>query len=268
MAAEQRCLPKPGELLFCWEYARMKQTLNANHLKLMAILAMTVDHLADLMYPGFPCQPLPLGLHLLGRLTAPIMWFFICEGYHYTRNLGKYLLRLFCFAVVSHFAYCFAFGISFVPFSGGFLNQTSVMWPLFWSVVALWVLNDGRNLKQWHKWGLLLLICLITFPADWSCIAVMAVVFLYEHRGNLKKQMGSILFWVLVYALVSFFFVSKTYALAQLGVILVYPVLKRYNGQKGQATWMKWFFYGYYPAHLLLIGLLRLMLYGNISLLF
>ena len=60
-----------------------KKGLNANHLKLIAIIAMTVDHIADLFYPGFPVQPLPIILHLIGRLTAPIMWsvrVFITQG--------------------------------------------------------------------------------------------------------------------------------------------------------------------------------------------
>ena len=246
----------------------MEKRLNGNHLKLVAIIAMTVDHGADLLFPGFPNHPVALILHIVGRLTAPIMWFFICEGFHYTGNLRKYMLRMLGLAVISHFAYCFAFGISFVPFSSGVFNQTSVIWPLFWGIVSLWLLNSAVKLRAWHKFLLLLVINVITFPSDWSCIAVMAIVFMYSHRGNLKKQISSMLFWVVVYAAVSFFFVNKVYAVIQLGVILVYPLLKRYNGQKGTADWMKWFFYLYYPAHLIIVGLIRLAVYGDVPLLF
>lgn len=246
----------------------MQKNLNSNHLKLIAILAMTIDHVADLLFPGFPTHPVALALHVIGRLTAPIMWFFICEGFHYTGNLRKYLLRMLLFAVVSHFAYCFAFGISFVPFADGVFNQTSVIWPLFWAIVALWIVNAAPKLRTWQRWALVMVICAVTFCADWSCIAVMAIVAMYSHRGDLKKQMLSMLFWVLIYIVVSFFFVSKVYAIVQLGVILVWPVLSQYNGQKGKTRWMKWFFYLYYPAHLVIIGLLRLVLYGNVPLLF
>ena len=97
---------------------------------------------------------------------------------------------------------------------------------------------------------------------------MMAIVFMYSYRGNLKKQISSMLFWVVIYAAVSFFFVNKVYALIQLGVILVYPLLKQYNGKKGKANWMKWFFYLYYPAHLIIVGLIRLAVYGDIPLLF
>ena len=117
----------------------MEKRLNSNHLKIIAIVAMTIDHIADLLYPFFPAEPLPIAMHIIGRLTAPIMWFFIAEGYHYTRDVKKYLLRLGIFAIISHFAYCFAFGLDFVPFRSGVFNQTSVMYPLFVAVLVLWL---------------------------------------------------------------------------------------------------------------------------------
>lgn len=106
------------------------------------------------------------------------------------------------------------------------------------------------------------------FPADWSCIAVLAIVEMYKRRGSLNSQMKVVLLFVSLYAAVSFFFVSKVYALVQVRVLLVYPVLLLYTSEKGKARWMKWFFYAYYPLHLIVIGQLRLYMYGNISLLF
>ena len=87
---------------------------NANQLKIIAILAMTADHLVSVIFPNYPKDWWILGIHILGRLTAPIMWFFIAEGYFYTKNLKKYAGRLFFFALISHFAYNFAFGIPFL----------------------------------------------------------------------------------------------------------------------------------------------------------
>lgn len=246
----------------------MQKCLNSNHLKLIAIIAMTVDHIADLLYPGFPNHPIAILLHIVGRITAPMMWFFVCEGFYYTKNLKKYLCRMFVFAILSHFAYCFAFGIHFIPFTHGVLNQTSVIWPLFWAIVVLWIFCSDNKLKDWQKYLLLIVINLITFPSDWSCIAVMAILSMYSNRNNLKKQMVGMLFWVLIYAVVSFFFVNQTYAIVQLGVVLVYPFLKQYNGQKGKAKWLKWFFYLYYPLHLIIVGVLRIVLYGDVPLLF
>ena len=243
--------------------------LNSNHLKIIAIIAMTIDHIADLLYPGMPNIFISNVMHIIGRLTAPIMFFFICEGYHYTKDVKKYISRLFIFALISHFAYCFAFGINFIPFStGNIFNQTSIMWTLAWAVVALHIVHGKNNLKEWQKWLLIILINLITFSSDFSRIAVMTILFMYDRRGNLKSQMISMMAWLSLYALISYLFVSKTYGLIAMTAILVYPLLKNYNGQRGKVKWLKWFFYLYYPLHLIIIGALRLYMYGNIPLLF
>ena len=247
----------------------MEKKLNSNHLKIIAIIAMTLDHMADLFYPNMPNSIVSNILHIIGRLTAPIMFFFICEGFYYTKNLGKYIKRLFLFAIISHFAYCFAFGINYIPFStGDIFNQTSIMWTLAWSVVALYVVYGDTKRKEWMKWVLVILINIVTFSADWSSIAVMIIIFMYKDRGNLKKQMKSLMLWTSIYALVSFIFVNKNYGIIQLFVILVYPLLKMYNGERGNIKWMKWFFYLYYPLHLIIIGIVRVMMYGNVALLF
>lgn len=245
-----------------------KLQFNANHLKMIAIIAMTIDHVADLLYPGFPSHPIAIVLHLIGRLTAPIMWFFICEGYYYTRDVKKYILRLFVFAVVSHFAYCFAFGISVIPFRTGVFNQTSVMYPLFIAVLVMWIRDTELQMKNWLKQIGIVVLIWSAFAADWSCIAVLAILGMYSKRGDLKRQMMAMLPWVALYGVVSYFFVNKTYALVLIGVLLVYPVLRLYNGEKGKSDWMKWFFYVYYPAHLIVVGIIRLHLYGNVNLLF
>ena len=71
--------------------------------------------------------------------------------------------------------------------------------------------------------------------------------------------------WVFVYGVVSFLFVSKVYAIELIGVLMVYPLLKLYNGERGKVQWMKWFFYMYYPLHLIIIGIIRIRIYGNIN---
>ena len=234
---------------------------------MIAIIAMTIDHFADLIYPGFPANPVAIFLHIVGRLTAPIMWFFICEGYHYTRDRKKYASRLLAFASVSHFAYCSAFGINFIPFRTGIFNQTSVMYPLFVAVLVLW-LQDAEGVKKCLKHIIIFVLIWSAFPADWSCVAVLAILGMYKNRGNLKKQMLIMMMWTIVYATVSFFFVDRVYGIIQPFVILVYPFLKQYNGERGKAKWTKWLFYIYYPAHLVVLGILRIALYGDVPLLF
>lgn len=240
--------------------------LNSNQLKLIAIIAMTVDHIAWAMFDGYPTALLPLVMHIIGRLTCPIMCYFIAEGYHYTRNINKYTFRLFAFAIVSHFAYIFASNDfvdfrSFIPFYyGNFLNQTSVMWSLAWGLVMLRI-ADSKRIKSIYKVLLVILICIITLPSDWSCIAALCIMAIGTNRGDFRKQMSWMIFYVALYSLVYFFAIDKAYGVLQMGVVLSIPVIAMYNGKRGKNPkinkFMKWFFYIFYPAHLFVIGLIN-----------
>lgn len=240
--------------------------LNSNQLKLIAIIAMTVDHIAWAMFDGYPSALLPLVMHIIGRLTCPIMCYFIAEGYHYTRNINKYTFRLFAFAFVSHFAYIFASNDfvdfkSFIPFYyGNFLNQTSVMWSLAWGLVMLRIANSKR-IKSIYKVLLVILICIITLPSDWSCIAALCIMAIGTNRGDFRKQMSWMIFYVALYSLVYFFAIDKVYGVLQMGVVLSIPVIAMYNGKRGKNPkinkFMKWFFYIFYPLHLFVIGLIN-----------
>lgn len=240
--------------------------LNSNQLKLIAIIAMTVDHIAWAMFDGYPSALLPLVMHIIGRLTCPIMCYFIAEGYHYTRNINKYTFRLFAFAFVSHFAYIFASNDfvdfkSFIPFYyGNFLNQTSVMWSLAWGLVMLRI-ADSKRIKSIYKVLLVILICIITLPSDWSCIAALCIMAIGTNRGDFRKQMSWMIFYVALYSLVYFFAIDKAYGVLQMGVVLSIPVIAMYNGKRGKNPkinkFMKWFFYIFYPAHLFVIGLIN-----------
>ena len=241
----------------------MKQTLSANGVKTIAIIAMTIDHIAWLLYPGYPHAWFPVALHLIGRITCPIMCYFIAEGYHHTRDINKYTARLFLFALLSHVPYMWA-SMSFtdwrslIPFYGGsILNQTGVMWSLFCGLVMLRV-DGSEKIKPWLKPILIILLCLASFPADWSCIAALCVLAFGTNRGRFKAQMLWMCFYVALYATVYFFALDKVYGLIQLAVVLAIPILAMYNGKRGNNPrvnqWMKWGFYIYYPLHLLILG--------------
>lgn len=245
----------------------MKKGLTANTIKLIAIAAMTIDHVAWWLFPGYPREALPLLMHIIGRITCPVMCYFVAEGYHYTRNVNKYTARLFLFALVSHFAYVFASADftgwqSFIPFArGSVLNQTSVMWPLAWGLVMLRVADSKRIRSGALRVALILLICLITFPSDWSCIASLCILSFGTNRGKPRAQMAWMVFYVAIYALVYALALDPVYGALQMAVVLSIPLLLLYNGQRGgsrrSGAVMKWLFYVYYPAHLLLIGWLQ-----------
>lgn len=241
--------------------------LDSNMLKFIAIVAMTIDHIAWAVFPGYPDDALPIVLHIIGRITCPIMCYFIAEGYHYTKNIRKYTFRLFFFAVVSHFAYVFASASfidwkSFIPFYyGDILNQTSVIWSLAWGLVMLRVVYSSKIKQNWLKIILLILICVISFPSDWSCIASLCVLAIGMNRGKFKTQMMWMIFYVFIYSLVYFFARDRVYGIIQMGVVLSIPLLMMYNGKRGKNQTinklMKWVFYIYYPLHLFVIALFR-----------
>ena len=190
------------------------------------------------------------------------MWFFIVEGWHYTHDVRKYTLRLFLLALVSHFAYNFCFGIPMLPFrEGSFFNQTSVAWSLAWGLVLLRI-HSNEKTASWLKFALTILICVISFPSDWSCVASMAILYMGVSRGDFKKQMVWMMVWSAVYALVYFLFLDRLYGLLQLGTCLTIPLLRCYNGRRGRWKGMGKLFYVYYPLHLALLGLLRTALRG------
>ena len=249
-------------------FSKLKEKgLSTADLKLIAIIAMTVDHLAWLFFPGFQRVWYVYLLHIIGRLTAPIMWFFIAEGSYYTKNPKKYITRLFVFAIISHFAYSFAFGLNPIPFKNGIFNQTSVIWSLAIAAALIFIVNKYK-LSYWKNFALILLANLLSFPADWSCIATMTPFYLYNHRGDFKKQIRDFVLFGLMYVLVYFIFIDKISGILQLFIFLSIPVLSLYNGKAGNNRSMKWLFYIYYPAHLVAVGVLRLLLYGNVNILF
>lgn len=248
-----------------WE----NKALNSNQIKIIAIAAMTADHIAWAAFPGYPKELLPVVLHIIGRLTCPIMCYFIAEGYHYTKDINKYTFRLFAFAIISHFAYVFASmefvdWKSFIPFYyGSVLNQTSVMWSLAWGLVMLRVADSERIKGSVQKMILILLICLVSFPSDWSCIASLCILAIGTNRGSFKAQMLWMIFYTALYAAVYFFAIDQVYGLIQMAVVLSVPILGLYNGERGKSPrinqFMKWFFYIYYPLHLVLIGWVQMV---------
>lgn len=249
--------------------------LDSNMLKLIAIIAMTVDHIAWAIFSSYSREPLAITMHIIGRLTQPIMWYFIAEGYHYTKNVKKYTKRLFIFAAISHIPYMMQsepfkqFGpLALIPFATGngfmghVLNQTSVMLSLAIGLVMLRV-NDNQKLSQFKKTIIILLLCVVSFPADSSCIGSLCILAIGSNRGKPIKQILSCSIYVLMYIAIYYFCIDKVYALIHLCEALAIPFIMCYNGKRGKNPKVnkifKYGFYIYYPLHLLIIGIINLI---------
>ncbi|MCR5707327.1 MAG: conjugal transfer protein TraX [Ruminococcus sp.] len=232
--------------------------LTGSGLKYIAILAMLCDHIAVLLVPS---DLLIYGImRFFGRITAPVMCFFISEGYHHTRDLKKYFLRLGIFAFISHFAFTYACnGKLFV------IAKESVITTLLLSLLAVHIVNTDRVDKA-MKLPMLLAVLYFASFCDWGMTGVLFVLAFEFARGNKSVQ-------VLAYFAVAFVrvilplipdaandlsvFTAKWYVL---GLALPVGMIMLYNGERGGGKLRKlskWFFYVFYPAHLFVLGLIK-----------
>ena len=228
--------------------------LSADAIKLIAVIAMTADHIAWCVAPGYDTRLWVMLLHIAGRITAPVMWFFVAEGYCRTHNLRRYALRLFILSVISHFAYCFCFGRPFIP--TGVLGQTSIAPGLLLGLAALYI-NDSEKLSRWQKCALTALVFILSIPADYSFASPAAILLIGTSRNDPDRQLSRLFLCTVGFAVMYFFCFDRVYTAVQLFACLSIPLLSLYNGERGGSRAVSRLFYLYYPLHLIVLGLLK-----------
>ena len=233
-----------------------KLSLNGNALKVIAIIAMTIDHLSWMGIEDYSqAETLEqVILHCIGRLTAPIIFFLVAEGYHYTRNYWKYLSRMAMLAVVSHFAFCYFAHQSFNPLQNELFNATSIIWPLMWGLIFLKAWDDER-IDKWLKILIALVGCVLTATSDWSCAAPLSILMIGRNRDNFYKQMIWLMAITTLYAVAFYIFKNPTHGMIHMASWFAVPLLSLYNGRRGKLNSLGKFFYFYYPIHLVIIGM-------------
>ena len=242
--------------------------LNRNALKYLVIVAMVIDHVAW-AFPDQLGSTLTGIMHFIGRLTGPTMAFFLAEGYKYTSNKKKYQERLGIFALISWLPFFF-FEASPDPLSKlPALILQSVIYTLFLGITAIMVWDNPNHPKS-KKILAVVGLCILSIIGDWPVMDVLGPLFLYVFRNNKPKRYISV---GLVYGLFnSMLFLSPSkdggmfFDLAgkwyNFGVLLV-PVIiwLFYNGKGGKkSAFNKWFFYIFYPAHLVVLGILKMLI--------
>lgn len=214
----------------------------ASHLKILACIFMLISHMGQTGYVYFLGHPeYYYPFMLIGRLAFPIFCFFIVQGVILTSDLKKYLLRLLIFALVSEipFDLAFSFGIDY--------NKQNVFFTLFFGAFCVGIIDiiSKKNYNLVFKFiinlSVLLLFMYLSFvlKTDYSYKGVLAIFLIYI--GRYSK-----LFTILA-ILIGFYFEAYLYGVVYLSIILI--IL--YNGKKGKMN--KWFFYLFYPCHLLII---------------
>ena len=229
----------------------MKLSLNRNQLKYLAILAMAVDHIAWTLVPTATVTGQIM--HFFGRLTGPIMAFFLAEGYLHTRSVKKYALRLALFALISWPPFSFfEKGVWFAPHFG-------VIYTLFLGLLAI-VVYDRTPFPLWIKLLLIALICFASIYGDWGGFDVLWPLCLVVYKDDEKEKW---LRFFLITAVAAFYMLPYGWKnLFRLGFFVPALLLRwSYNGEPGSRhPIQKWFFYMFYPAHLLILDLLKICL--------
>lgn len=238
----------------------MSKPLNRNALKYIAVFAMLLDHIAW-VFLDFS-SPTAQIFHILGRTTAPVMCFFLAQGYEHTRSLKKYALRLLVFAVISEVPWWLMRGEEL--FSPSF----NMIFTLFLALLAVHV--EATRESKAEKVLLIGLLCVLSYWCDWKYFAVLWSVGFYKYRDSLKK---CCLWQVIVGALYCFYAFYGSFSSSgdvvhalvssafSLGTFLSVPLLLLYNGESGKKTkGGKWFFYVFYPLHMTVLGLIHVFL--------
>lgn len=230
--------------------------LNRVQIKYIAIAAMLLDHLAAFLlspekYPGLIV--LYIIMRTIGRVAAPVMFYFLVEGFTHTSSKRNYCLRLLSFAILSQIPYSL---LRYGSVASGDLN---VMFTLLFSFLMLMVVE--KTSKQIIKGMAVFLFIFTSVFSDWGLIGPLMTWLFYVNRSDRKKQVRDYLLIVGIQLFSAVLFIicntqSWYEGICQLGTFLVIPLLLAYNGESGNKTFInKWLFYVFYPLHLMLIWL-------------
>ena len=254
-----------------------KKGLSGSTLKLIAVFSMFIDHVgAGILGRYLMCHGVAiiswsqvnwiqqffgggnlgfsiyLIMRLFGRLAFPIYCFLLAEGFCHTKNRWKYAGRLFLFALLSEIPFD-------LVFRGRWLESSyqNVMFTLLVGFFCMMLYETAEKRWQDQPWLRMLSFVAVAFlgttvtvrlHTDYEQVGVLAILMMYMLRSQKIFQIlsGCVLFAY-----------EYTAPLAFLPIAL-------YNGKRGLK--MKYFFYAFYPAHLLLIfaacvwlGLINLM---------
>lgn len=231
---------------------KFKSGISGSTLKWIAILTMFIDHVGAILLETFVLNARggsPLGDHYLGqwdaiynvdmilryigRFAFPIYCFLLVEGFLHTGDVKKYAVRLGIFALISEIPFDLALHIMPVNWE----NQ-NVFFTLLIGLLTMIVVQRYEYSAVGRVLGVLG-GCVIAeaLHTDYGAFGVALILVLYLMRADKGRQ-------CILGALVSLWEGMFTTLLAFIPIYL-------YDGSRGRQP--KWFFYWFYPVHLLLL---------------
>ena len=234
-------------------------------LHLMAMVFMLCDHLWGTVVPGNDW------LTCIGRIAFPLYAFMLVEGYFHTKDLRKYALRLFLFALLSEIPFNLAMGSRlFHP-----VHQ-NVLWSFLASLGLIhWNEETKKSGKIWLRvivgsLSVLLgyIVGLITMVDYYHAGILTALVFYFFRGKKWWSYLGQLfcLWYVNMQMLGGFGYevqlFGETHFLMRQGFALLALIpIWLYRGRQGyHSKWLQTVYYLFYPLHLLILGLIKLML--------
>lgn len=223
--------------------------LTGNQLKIIAMVAMTVDHVGMVLFPQYRI------LRILGRLAMPIYAYMIAEGCRYTHDPKKYLLRLLGLGLACQVVYFFAMGSLYQCILITFSLSVMVIYSLDWAKkqgsFPTFLVAIAAACTVWLLCEFLpTLLPGTDFAIDYNFFGVFLPVLVW--LGKTKKHR------LLLFS-AGLILLSLDCGNLQWFCLATIPLLALYNGQRGRANIGK-LFYFYYPAHLVIIHGISLIL--------
>lgn len=231
--------------------------MNAFVLKIIACFTMFIDHVGYIVFDGHSSW-----FNYVGRLAFPIFAFQISEGYIYTHDVKKYLLRLILFAFISQ--------IPFLLFHSIINNELglNVIFTLFLGLVAI-IIYDKYNKFVGVFSAIIFGIIAHFLNSDYSFYGVGITFLFYVFNKNkcllaisfIIATLMQYSYLILVYYNYGFEFLKNVFIIYLpyfICTIFSIIIILCYNKKKGPST--KYFFYLFYPLHMILIYILSFVL--------
>ena len=230
-----------------------KKGLSQNQLKIVATISMVIDHIGAEIFPQI------IIFRIIGRLAFPIFSYFIYEGFQYTRDKKRYFLRIISLGLIC--------AIVYYIYSGEIYGNVLITFSL--SIIVLYCIEKCKNSatigikEEMYRFIFAIgCIAIIWFISSWiyidyGVIGVLLPVFA-EIVGTWKGKKNhylSLLGFSIGVILLAIYMGNIQYFCLFAVLLLV-----AYNGQRGVMN-MKKIFYWFYPAHLLVIGMISMVIY-------
>lgn len=247
---------------------KRKLELNSNQLKIIAIICMTIDHIAYFFFSN-QLDTKYIIFRSIGRIAMPIFVFLLVEGYFHTKNIKKYIFRIFICAVATQLVIYFFEKID-IMYLGGILPKLNIFNILFSFLLILFgIVAVDKKIFQNYTLNIVIKATLIAsifeiysiFKIDYGIYGFFIALMFYfinKYFYNKDKTIVNI-FEMIFIAIFSVLAIKNIFGIfAALSIVFI----RIYNGKKGnKSKILSTFFYCYFPIHYLIIFIVRLIFY-------